>query len=199
VNAEETGPADRVGIASPKRDGGGTYFPVLRGSRATLVAVREAATLCGSSPLTASSNRLVVAGELIRHSLTRRTRHPNCRNVLLTCRSRRRFTRIFSSQKDFLVSGARRQRGHPCQKQPSTNNATLCLGQQKSGVPRIGRCLRHPPSPMSRNRLTMRSSVERFPLARTADIILERVLASYLSTSSSQKTPLPLDAENPSG
>lgn len=34
--------------------------------------------------------------------------------------------------------------GQPCQKQPSKNTAIRSLGNAKSGVPKIGKCRRHP-------------------------------------------------------
>ena len=65
----------------------------------------------------------------IRHSQTRTTRHPSLRRARSTLLSRRLFSQTFLSQKTWRLLGARRQRGHPCQKQPSTNSVTLAAGR----------------------------------------------------------------------
>jgi hypothetical protein len=126
--------------------------------------------------------RRIVDSFPIRHSHTRMTIQPWRRRVLATFLSRRQFSAILASQNVWLLLGARRHRGQPCQKHPSTKSATRILGQQKSGVPRIGYCRRHPISPRWRSKRASLTSVERLPLDRTAAIILERVALSYLST-----------------
>lgn len=50
-------------------------------------------------------------------------------------RSLRRFSAIFRAHHALLVRGARKQRGHPCQKQPSTKMASRTAGTTTSGRP----------------------------------------------------------------
>ena len=91
--------------------------------------------------------RATVRSSLILHSQTRRTLQPSLRSFRFTRRSRRRFEMILGSQNAVLLFDRRSQRGHPCQKHPSTNRATLDLGQAKSGLPAATHCFLKPLMP----------------------------------------------------
>ena len=67
-------------------------------------------------------------------SQMRSTRQPALRSVRLASRSRCLLPRIFASQNACRDFGRVKCRGHPCQKQPSTNTASLSFGKTKSGL-----------------------------------------------------------------
>jgi len=97
--------------------------------------------------------------------------------------SRARFRAILETQYDMFELGARKHLGHPCQKQPSTNTATLLVGKTKSGRPGSWEFLRHPLNPYFRKTAISANSVERLPddftAAMTSDLtILETVSAT---------------------
>jgi len=86
--------------------------------------------------------RRTVEGEVTLHSHTLTTLHPFLRSWRETRRSRFRLLDIFSLQNATLLLDGRLQRGHPCQKQPSTNKAIFRSGQAKSGFPETFQCFR---------------------------------------------------------
>ena len=112
-------------------------------------------------------------------SQIRRTFQPRLRRVRVTRRSRDRLAAIFFRQKAALFRGWMKCRGHPCQKQPSTNTASLRARKTKSGrtlnfplstlnwrlAPR-----RQPPTPCARKIAINRSSVSLLPALRMRDI-----------------------------
>lgn len=136
---------------------------------------------------TARAILLSVDGRCNVHSLTRTTVQPARRNLLVTRLSRRRFASILSRQNLALLRGKLLQRGHPCQKQPSTNTATLRPGQAKSGRPSTVQCLRYPRNPDAQRSLPSASSVLRFPLDRTAAMFVD--LASFETRSIAPSSP----------
>ncbi len=71
-------------------------------------------------------------------SQMRSTRQPRRRSSRSTSRSRSRLRAIFSRQNRALPFGEVPCRGHPCQKQPSTNTARRRAGNAKSGRPGNG-------------------------------------------------------------
>lgn len=86
-----------------------------------------------------------------------------------------RFRSIFAFQKALFDRGRCPQLGHPCQKQPSTNTASLWAGKRKSGLPIIPLGLIfHPWTPARTNANRNRRSVVRLSLPRTARIAEER-------------------------
>ena len=85
--------------------------------------------------------RASVAGFRTAHSLILRTVHPSRLRDWATRRSRRLLFSILFRQNSVFVRGKYLQR-QPCQKQPSTNTASLRPGQAKSGFPATGQCLR---------------------------------------------------------
>ena len=116
-----------------------------------------------------------------RHSLIRITFHPSLLSRPFTDRSLLRFPSIFAFQKARFCLGRRKQRGHPCQKQPSTKTATLCFRKAKSGRPGIGRCLRQPLMPTFRMSLASLTSVFSFPLPLIRDMTSDRLLFDQIS------------------
>lgn len=104
----------------------------------------------------------------------RSTRQPPFRRRRFTFRSLLLFRASFSAQKRLFVLGILAWTAHPCQKQPSTKTANRCCRNTKSGRP--GRCClrRQPVIEYLRKIVISRSSVERFPAARTRDITAER-------------------------
>jgi hypothetical protein len=117
-------------------------------------------------------------------SQIRRTFQPSWRRVRVTRRSRVRLAAIFFRQKAALVRGLMKCRGHPCQKQPSTNTASFRARKTKSGFtvnlalcrpPSVFRPLivaprRHPTIPCARKIAINRSSVSLLPALRMRDI-----------------------------
>lgn len=92
-------------------------------------------------------NRL---GFLSAHSRTRRTVQLLFLSSRDTSRSRRILRCIFSLQNSTELEGIRWQRGQPCQKQPSTNTASLLLKKTKSGFPKTRVRRRQPVIPAPR-------------------------------------------------
>ena len=89
---------------------------------------------------TARLMRDSVRSSPILHSHTRWTLQPSFRSFRETRASLRRLDTIFCFQNFVLLFDGRSQRGHPCQKHPSTNSATLDTGHAKSGFPATGHC-----------------------------------------------------------
>ncbi len=89
-----------------------------------------------STNLSRSRTSLAALGNTCSH--TRTTCQPALRNLRDTSRSRSRFRASFSCQNDLLDDGFVPCHGHPCQKHPSTNNATRSFRQTKSGRTRKG-------------------------------------------------------------
>lgn len=116
------------------------------------------------------------------HSHTRRTVHPSLRNLRATLASRRRFDTILDFQNVLLVFDGRLQRGHPCQKHPSTNSATRDFGHAKSGFPATGHCFLNPRMPLRRISASIFCSVVP-PDVRTEAIIRERMTGETWSIS----------------
>ena len=110
------------------------------------------------------------------------TVHPDRLSVRAVWLSRAIFLAIFAVQYGRCVFGKRQCFGQPCQKHPSTKTQTRSPGKTKSGLPETGKQRRHPLIPALLNRLISRSSVERFPLDRTFDMMRERVSLVTLST-----------------
>jgi len=124
-------------------------------------------------------------------SQIRSTRQPDRRRARVTCRSRSRFAASFFRQKAACCRGRMACRGHACQKQPSTNTASLGRGNTKSGrtapdrVASVFRaaepartaassvsftCRRQPVMPRSRNFRTKAPSVRALPRERMRDM-----------------------------
>ena len=115
------------------------------------------------------------------HSQIRNTLHPFFRRALFTFRSRSTLLLSFAFQNALRDFGRRLWRGHPCQKQPSTNTATCSLRNMKSGFP-IKRALRRQPMIWCwRNRAIRRISVESLPRPRTRDIRSDRSVGLRVS------------------
>ena len=110
------------------------------------------------------------------HSHTRMTVQPRRRRRRVITRSRLRLPSIFAFQKAAFVLGDRlRGQSCPCQKHPSTNNATLSARQTKSGRPGSFSCRRHPHRCSAFRKATMRRSVVALPVLRTRRISSDRV------------------------
>ena len=107
-------------------------------------------------------------------SQIRRTRQPLLRRTFRTSWSRWTFRSNFCFQKETLLFGMRRCRGHPCQKQPSTKIATLSARNTKSGLPGRATPRRQPEMRFDLSKPASFSSVDRFWVARTPDIIALR-------------------------
>jgi hypothetical protein len=103
------------------------------------------------------------------------TRHPRRRNSLLMRLSRSEFRRSFEIQKARLVLGTERQRGHACQKHPTTKTSTRSLEKRRSGLPAIATCRLQPRRPPDFGRRASFCSVRAFPLLRFFDIRAERL------------------------
>lgn len=121
-----------------------------------------------------------VRSSLILHSHTRSTLHPSFRSIRATLTSLRRLETILDFQNFVLVFDGRSQRGHPCQKHPSTNKATFDFGHAKSGFPATGHCLLKPRIPRSRRSVSIFRSVVP-PDERTEAMILDRTSRVTLS------------------
>jgi len=106
------------------------------------------------------------------HILT--TFQPIPLRVRFTSLSRATLRFIFFSQYSRLACGTRHFRGCPCQKHPSTNTTTFLRGNEKSGLPKIGYCLRQPTILDLRRTATNIFSVDLFPTDLTCAIIHER-------------------------
>lgn len=100
-----------------------------------------------------------------------------------TCRSRLRFLCIFAFQNRRLACGIDRQRGHPCQKQPSTKTANCASVKRKSGCPGnlLFRPCFHPRTPLAASIARSRSSVDVLPCDRLSLITRDRDALSMLS------------------
>lgn len=125
---------------------------------------------CGSKRVTNSSS--IEPGVFFSScSQIRITVQPRFRSAEFTSTSFARFRPIFLSQNSLFDSGAGLH-SQPCQKHPSMNTAILSLGKAKSGLPIIrGLCRRHPVIFASRSSERKASSVDLFPLLRTAAIL----------------------------
>lgn len=117
-----------------------------------------------------------------------KTRIPRSRNAFATNRARRRFPLILALQYRLFPFGIRKQRRHPCQKQPSTKIAIFCFGNQKSGRPKteLG-CMCQPRIRILTKKNRSRISVERLPVDRTFDIWMLRSYFERLSISDSSE------------
>ncbi len=134
----------------------------------------------GHTRFSARIIRATVRSSFIRHSHTRSTLHPSFRNLRATLTSLRRFENILDFQNVLLVFEGRSQRGHPCQKHPSTKRATLDFGHAKSGLPATGHCFLNPRILRCRSNLSILRSVVP-PEVRTDAIIFDRTSRDTLS------------------
>lgn len=110
------------------------------------------------------------------HSRILMTKYPLFLRILDTSLSRFLFFSILSFQYflfDFGILPAVHNL-HPCQKHPSTNTHSICLGKKKSGFPKIFELHRHPHMRFARKRAISLSSVLLLPLERICDITSER-------------------------
>jgi hypothetical protein len=107
-------------------------------------------------------------------SQIRITTHPFLVNSLVTIRSRRTFAINFLFQNGLLFVGILKCFGQLCQKQPSTKIAIFSFLNTKSGLPRIGECLRQPLIPVARSNFAKATSVFLFPRPRMSDITSDR-------------------------
>jgi hypothetical protein len=121
-----------------------------------------------------------VRSSAILHSHTRSTLHPSFRSLRATLRSRLRFDTTFDRQNFLLLFDGRSQQGHPCQKHPSTNRATLGFGHAKSGFPATGHCFLNPSMPRLRSISSILRSVVP-PNVRTDAMIFDRTSRDTLS------------------
>jgi hypothetical protein len=105
------------------------------------------------------------------HSQMRITVQPLCRRMWVARWSLARFRSIFSRHACAFVLAVRfLPQSCPCQKQPSTNTASLGCAHMKSGRPRRSWCRRHPAIPAARSRDARRFSVVWFPVLGTRDM-----------------------------
>jgi hypothetical protein len=113
-------------------------------------------------------------GALSWHSLILTTAQPLAASARDTSWSRRifRFILLFQNSTDDV--GTRLHLGHPCQKHPSMNTATLALGKAKSGLPNKGSFRRQPLSLACLNSSTALISVLVLPLLRVRAITRDR-------------------------
>jgi hypothetical protein len=114
------------------------------------------------------------------HSQTETTLYPADRTARLTNRSRCLFRSIFFLQNAALVFGKCPHFGQPCQKQPSTNTATLDLTKTKSGFPGSSLlCIVQPRRPAPTSIARSRRSVVWLPVDLIAPIVLERATGTF--------------------
>ena len=111
----------------------------------------------------------------------RRIRQPAERSSRLTFLSRALLAINFGHQNSSFDFGTRACFGHPCQKQPSTNNAIRSPRQTKSGRPSSFAPRRQPVIFRFRISSMRRSSVRRLPLDRTRDMRSERSIGVRVS------------------
>jgi hypothetical protein len=102
------------------------------------------------------------------------TCQPFSLSVRLTSLSLAMLRAIFFFQYARFALGTRHLRGCPCQKHPSTNTATLSLGNTKSGFPKSGYALRQPVILAFRSIDARTFSVDLFPADLTCAMIHER-------------------------
>jgi hypothetical protein len=125
-----------------------------------------------SSP---TKNASVLKLFLSAHSRSRNTVQPWNLKARVTRLSRRWLTATFSFQNATLLFGGRLQRLHPCQKQPSTNTATLERENTKSGFPgNRGSFIFHPDTPRRTRWARRRFSVVLPCRGFTSDMMRER-------------------------
>ena len=107
---------------------------------------------------------------------------PRDRSLRLISPARWMLPLILCRQYWRLLRGKRRHRLQPCQKHPSTNNATFFRGNQKSGWPstELG-CSFHPATLARTKASRSRTSVERFPRDRT--FAINALRAAFVSLS----------------
>lgn len=145
-----------------------------------------------SSPFATHSSRRAANMRLMRRTAWRESRNecsqirmtlqPFARSIRLTFLSRRTFASILFFQNSALLTGGRLlQCLQPCQKHPSTNNATFSLRHAKSGFPIIEKCRLQPLNPDARRRFRTFSSVVMFPLPFTARMLRDRASETKLS------------------
>ena len=108
-------------------------------------------------------------------SQNRTTTQPLLLSPLEIARSRFRLFIIFGNQYVLFVFGLLEHKGHPCQKQPSTNIAALNAGKAKSGLPSTPRGHTfHPLTPIRTKSALTLASVDLFPRDLMALIMRER-------------------------
>lgn len=122
-------------------------------------------------------------------SQTRSTLQPIVFSVRFTSQSRLRFRAIFLRQYVRFEFGEVPCSGHPCQKQPSTKTASRCFRKTKSGLPTSFDPLRQPVIPFERRSEASRTSVDKFPHDRMADITTERFALEKMSDTGGNKIP----------
>lgn len=114
---------------------------------------------------------------------------PRLLSVRFICFALLMFPWIFATQYSRFCLGIRRHRRQPCQKQPSTKTARRSEPNQKSGAPGISRgCRVQPRIPVLMNAILTRSSVDRFPLART--LAINRLRSSADTESTASRLPI---------
>lgn len=114
-------------------------------------------------------------------SHNRTTRQPPRLRKRVVARSRWELRRILFFQYFRFSCGIRQCRRHPCQKQPSTNIASLYFGKTKSGFPTPRCCLRQPLIPCSRRIKINFNSVALLPFDRTAAMTADRCCFENMS------------------
>ena len=126
-----------------------------------------------------------------------RTHHPLERSLRVTNRSRTVLADSFCCQNARLLTGRFECFGQLCQKQPSTKMTTRSFGKVKSGLPKVGRCRRHPLMPAAWSNFASAISVSLLPRERMRDITSER-LAFVKTSDTGLDTPyvLSLDAND---
>jgi hypothetical protein len=123
-----------------------------------------------------------LCSDLRQCSQTRTEIAPAARRSRATSLDRVTLVSIFLRQYRRLFCGNRRHRLQPCQKQPSTNNASFSASNQKSGRPGtcVG-CISQPAIPARTKARRRRTSVERLPRERILDMSALRSFVESLS------------------
>jgi hypothetical protein len=147
---------------------------VARGKRSSAVAAYPKSHSARLRATRIRRNNLVAFLCVRSCSQMRSTRQPRFRRIPLTSQSRRTFRASLAFQNATRLFGILPWRGHPCQKQPSTNTARFSVRKMKSGLPGIRAPRRQPTMRCFRSNAIKRSSVLRFPRERTRDIRSER-------------------------
>lgn len=141
-------PCQRLAIRDRRTDSGdwqrSCFTSCDGGDGGGKVTLRSSLATAGSTTAVRTRlHALLAAFALISScSQIRITFQPSLRSVRVTRRSRSLVASILFFQNLTFDDGNCLHFAQPCQKQPSTNTATLRPGQAKSGLPATGQCFR---------------------------------------------------------